>query len=271
MSARPLFVLSTGCLFHLPLGRVGGICAQAGFAGVEFIMTEACLRNPALAGPVLEDLLAPAHVVSVHAPFRGIASFGGLVGSWQAAVDLANVLPACRAVTFHPPGMGLTDMLGGLWLKSAEQPGKLLGARQDLRLCLETMPWSRTSPFARSQVDKLSATCLQKGLHLTFDTCHVGLSTRDMVPQLLGLPDGLLANVHFSDASGVTEHLWPGEGQLPLDEVLSALVEYGYDGLFTLEVTPQAFGRMSDAEIVDRLAALRERIESWWEPAREAV
>ena len=48
---------------------------------------------------------------------------------------------------------------------------------------------------------------------------------------------GMIKGLHVQDNDGITDqHLLPGLGQINWDNVLCALVDYGYDGDFTLEI-----------------------------------
>ncbi|HEX6468624.1 MAG TPA: sugar phosphate isomerase/epimerase [Streptosporangiaceae bacterium] len=90
--------------------------------------------------------------------------------------------------------------------------------------------------------------------HVTLDLSHTALSGSDAV----GMVDSLgerLAHLHLADGNGVPnrdEHLVPGRGRQPCEQVLEKLAAGGYHGHIVLEVnTRRAAGR---AERTDDLA-----------------
>ena len=51
------------------------------------------------------------------------------------------------------------------------------------------------------------------------------------------LPAGVIQGMHIHDNTGKwDDHMLPGTGVLDWDALLDAMVEYGYDGCFTLEL-----------------------------------
>ena len=73
------------------------------------------------------------------------------------------------------------------------------------------------------------------------------------------LPKGLIRGLHVQDNDGIRDqHLIPGLGKIDWDNVLQALVDYGYDGDFTLEV--QEFVKRMPVEATYEALALSAKI-----------
>jgi sugar phosphate isomerase/epimerase len=108
-------------------------------------------------------------------------------------------------------------------------------------------------PVVLGKMDALARFAAARGLGITLDTCHA-MRTGARGPDLLQsyhLVRPHLVNVHLSDwrdiGSGerrllqrslTANHLLPGHGQAPLQNLLQRLAADGYDGPVTLEVNP---------------------------------
>jgi sugar phosphate isomerase/epimerase len=270
----PVVVMSTGCLFHLPLPQIAAIAQAAGFAGLDLVMGSAKIAP----GPEVDAAHALCPVRVVHAPFRNWSAWGGHLNAWRAAVDLAGGLVCARNdnsvhVTLHPPAGTLRDAIQTRWFSRAVDLPRLLAAAPGVSLSLENLPWASNGSgglFAKDAFAELVADCLAKGLGLTLDVCHLGVSGRDVFTDLAKVPGGLLRHVHLSDAQGYTEHLPPGRGTLPLGPFLAELGVRGvggepFAGTVSLELDPaqlpdiQPGGDATD--VVRALEPLRQGME----------
>ena len=246
----PLVVMSTGCLFHLPLPQIARIAHAAGFAGLDLVM-----GSPRIApGAEVEAAHAICPVRVVHAPFRNWSAWGGHLNAWRAAVDLAGGL-VCAAndhsvhVTLHPPAGTIRDAIQTRWFSRAVDLPRLLAVAPGVGLSLENLPWASHlgggGLFAKDNLAELLAECRAKGLGLTLDVCHLGVSGRDVLADLAKVPPDLLKHVHFSDAQGYTEHLPPGQGALPLGPFLAGVGRLGFAGTVSLELDPSQLPDMT--------------------------
>ncbi|OGR38782.1 MAG: hypothetical protein A2051_10705 [Desulfovibrionales bacterium GWA2_65_9] len=279
--------MSTGCLFHLPLPQIAAIAQAAGFAGLDLVM-----GSPKIApGPEVEAAHALCPVRVVHAPFRNWSAWGGHLNAWHAAVDLAGGLVCAENghsvhVTLHPPAGTLRDAIQTRWFSRAVGLPRLLGVAPGVSLSLENLPWASNlmggggGLFGKDNLAELVAECLDKGLGLTLDVCHLGVSGRDVLGDLGRIPAGLLRHVHFSDAQGYTEHLPPGQGALPLGPFLAEIgrandagssgAGASFQGTVSLELDPsqlpdvQSGGQLNygNAPVVRALAVLRQGMVS---------
>ncbi len=260
----PQILLSAGCLFHLPLKLIARIGKEAGFAGMELIMNSPKL-DPDAGLQTISDTLP---IKSLHAPFRNWSAWGGHLASWKATTVLANTLPETDHITMHPPGSKLANMIQNRWFEKAYDLPLILDAKGRIQFSLENMPWAERSPFAKDPLERLMAQCRDKNVGLTFDVCHMGVSNRDVMEAISKVPLDLLYNIHFSDAKGYTEHLTPGNGDLPLNDFLRHLGRIGYDRYITLELEPAAFPDDLD-ETIRMLIAIRENMEAQLTLGRE--
>jgi len=258
-------VLSTGSLFHLPLPVIARVARAAGFHGLDLVM-----GSPAIApGAAVDEAHCLCPVRVVHAPFRNWSAWGGHKGAWCAAVDLARALLApandhAVHVTLHPPAGTLHDAVQTRWFSRAVDLPRLLDAPPGVSLSLENLPWAAGSAglglFSRDPLAVLIHQCQEKGLGLTLDVCHLGVSGRSVLDDLARVPVELVRHVHFSDALGFAEHLPPGRGELPLGPFLAGLGAAGYAGTVSLELDPAHLPE-DEAGLVRELARLRQGME----------
>ncbi|WP_457571337.1 sugar phosphate isomerase/epimerase family protein [Desulfovulcanus sp.] len=232
MAEQPSFLFSTGCLFYLPLSECAQIARDAGFDGLELILNHPDLLD-------IEKTLTQARgmpILSLHAPFRQWSLWGGHLRAWEKSVILGNKLPELKNITLHPPAFKLSQLTHFWWYaRTRNLPGDL---KADVGLSLENLPTVADSLFGRDPFKEHIEQCVNKNVNLTLDVCHLGVSKRDILQALDETPWDLLVNVHFSDARGLQEHLWPGQGELPLGDFVRSLKEKKYCNLLTLEVAP---------------------------------
>lgn len=106
-------------------------------------------------------------------------------------------------------------------------------------------------PAARELVQELDITMI-------IDTFHLALSDASM-EALRDLPPELIEVVHVSDALVSEEveqvidadRILPGEGGLPLDKYVSALLHAGFAGHFSVEVFHEKYGRRQPEEVAE--------------------
>ncbi|WP_462324655.1 sugar phosphate isomerase/epimerase family protein [Desulfoplanes sp.] len=254
---RPTFLLSSGCLFDRPLKEIARICTDAGFDGLELILSHPDM----LVAEKLRGQTGDCKIISLHAPFRKWALWGGHLHAWKKTIALGNHLEHGRHITLHPPHFRQGELSLFWWFRSSYDLPVDMEAGPKLRLGIENLPWSQQSPFARDPLTGLATLCAKKRTHMTLDTCHLGVSGYDILQAWERIPRCLVSNIHFSDASGIKEHLWPGTGDLPLFEFLALIARDGYTNNLTVEVTPAAF-RGQDP--VARLRDLREEMVSFF-------
>jgi|YelNatPaOPRAMG01_1025707.scaffolds.fasta_scaffold73787_2 sugar phosphate isomerase/epimerase len=114
-------------------------------------------------------------------------------------------------------------------------------------------------PF--NSLDQARALCERTGLKLVLDTFHLAVSqTHPKAIELL--PASLVGLVHLSDAVTVgkptfgklqdEDRVLPGEGGLPLHDILRALRKIGYDGYVCVEVFHPKYAQMDPQEVAEK-------------------
>jgi sugar phosphate isomerase/epimerase len=241
------FSFSTGTLYPLPLDTSLRLARDLGYDGVELaIGPEALYLGEARLRRAIERVGVPA--LSVHPPFATLPGWP----RWPSrrlprVVELARSLGAELAVThtlhFYDP-----NSPRNAHFSQAIRLGQAAGEGR-VTLTIENSQY--THRVARGRLAYLDHTrrlinyAHTRGCGLTFDTCHSGASHEDIL--LTGeqmLP--LLRNVHLNDMlwrnGRPHTHLAPGDGELPLRELLQRLAASGYDGLVTVELHPREIG-----------------------------
>ncbi len=237
-------LFSTGCLFYLPVKDIFELAGEAGFDGCELVVN-ANFNQPNYVDRVKECLeILP--VKSVHAPFIKMASWGNKINSLMLTVDVARQLHA-DIVNFHPPSWFHMEMQFYKWFSSVYDFQKELGC-EDIPLTIENMPLSgkklMLAPYVLNDYNDLVEFGVKKNLYFTFDTTHFATFENDVIAAFLTVfRTGRLKNVHLSDYQNSRSHLFLGSGELPIVKLLSTMMRLGYEGMITLEVSPNELPR----------------------------
>jgi sugar phosphate isomerase/epimerase len=230
--------MSTSCVFPLPTEASFELCQQAGFDGIEIMVTnDEVTQDPDRLLALSEKYSLP--ILSVHAPVLLLTHF-----VWgrdpkiklERSAELAASVGA-RTVVVHPPfrwQSGYADDFLAIVRSLSETSG--------IEIAVENMfPW---------KVARRSLTAYSPGWNptewdcdaVTLDFSHASLSGLDSLEMTKALGDRL-RHVHLCDGSGsgddgriFDEHLLPGHGKQPVAEVLSRLAAHGWDGSVVAEV-----------------------------------
>jgi sugar phosphate isomerase/epimerase len=142
----------------------------------------------------------------------------------------------CRDIVVHPvaPGQTADDPCRPGGLTAAVAALAEIGRRDDVRFLVENMSppmFGSDARVLRQAVDEAGG----RHVGLNYDSGHAMLAgdpvgaVRAMGPRLWG--------VHLHDNLGSKDdHMIPGTGCVPLEEIARALAEVGYGGIFMLEV-----------------------------------
>ncbi|MFO8014041.1 MAG: sugar phosphate isomerase/epimerase family protein [Phycisphaerae bacterium] len=142
----------------------------------------------------------------------------------------------CRDVIVHPVGPGETqdDAFRPDALRASAAGLARLSEAADVRFLIENMPppmFGHDAALLRQIVEEVDS----PHLGLAYDAGHAHVAgrpvavIREMGPRLWG--------VHLHDNAGdEDDHLLPGMGTLPFDDVAGALAEVGFAGTFMLEI-----------------------------------
>ncbi len=241
------YSFSTGTLYPLPLATSLRLARDLGYDGVELALgPEALYLGEAPLLRAIERIGVP--VLSVHPPFTSLPGWP----RWPSqrlprVVRMARALGAELAVT-HTLNFYDPDSPRNAHLSQAIRLGHVAGEGR-VALTIENSQY--TSRLARGHMAYLDHTqrlinyARTRDCGLTYDTCHAGASHEDVL--LTGeLMRPLLRNVHLNDMTWRDHrprtHLTPGDGELPLRELLQRLVASGYTGLVTVELHPREIG-----------------------------
>lgn len=128
-------------------------------------------------------------------------------------------------------------------------------------IALENMQYTGRPMYFLDSVRALVDFAGEHGCGITFDTCHSGANGEDLLATY-EIVRPLLRNLHLSDArrhgDGMRTHVMPGEGELPLRELLAQMSADGYDGLVTLELHPREVGYIGRRQQAQRLRQARD-------------
>lgn len=249
MAGSPTFLLSSGCLFTSGLELCARVAGESGFDGLELILNDPGMLDTAY----LREACDGTRILSLHAPFRSWAKWGGHLRAWEKTASLARDLGDPVNITLHPPALSLKQIPHFWWFTKSRDLGHDLGSA--VPLSLENLPLSGEGTGMEGDAwNAHLRMCTRRRTRLTMDICHLGVSRMDIMDCLKRTPPGLIANIHFSDCRGIQEHMWPGTGELDMDSFLSYLSSIGYKGLITLETGPDQLPE-GTVPITDRLSS----------------
>ncbi len=252
------------------------LAAEAGFDGVEVVLgPQTPLRRCEAMAAYADD--HGLRVLSVHESLlAGRLRRHSPAELVHRAVAAARCMDAQVAVV-HPPGTsGWRHPQAIAWLEA------LLLARDETDregLAVTVENAGHYAPEDRRRVlahlPSLVAFCGKHGVGMTLDTCHVG-STGESLGDAWGLAGPMVRNVHVSDyrdsfgtnGAGLAgklayEHLFPGEGELPLGAFVQRLASEAYSGLITTEVSMAGLGGWRPGRWSERLASLTSWLRRW--------
>jgi sugar phosphate isomerase/epimerase len=247
--------MSTSCVYPLGLEAGFRLAAEAGFDGVEVMVT----RDSATQSP--ERLLALSEtyglpILSIHAPVLLLTAF---VWGRDPRVKLERSAALAAAVgaptvVVHPPFRWQSG-----YAEQFESIVRDLRAERGVEIAVENMfPWKVAGKALAAYApgwDPVSLDCDA----VTLDFSHAALSGRDGLEMAMALGPRL-RHIHLCDGSGALdedkvfdEHLLPGHGSQPVAEVLDFLAASGWNGSVVAEINMRR--AHNDAE---RLELLRE-------------
>jgi len=230
-------------------------------------------RGTRHAASLATDLDLEIH--SVHPTPLGLSPRGRGVGRIRDAVR-AGLELGCSCVVVHVPEVSCwADPAGQRWLNAIKNCQELARGSAT-RITLENSG-VRREPGHEAVLGRLPALvnfAREHGLGITFDTCHAGSAGLDLLRAYDVVRDGVV-NVHFSDfrrlrrgaglgllSTFLAQHRMPGEGCLPLTDMVSRLAQDGFSGSTTVEVGAIALRAWSRGQLRRRLGHIVEYIRS---------
>ncbi|HLI50775.1 MAG TPA: sugar phosphate isomerase/epimerase [Thermomicrobiaceae bacterium] len=247
-----IIAFSTGSLTGVPLPTIFKLGRRAGADGVELMLTSRIAsRSPSHIRELEQRYDLP--VRSVHTIMRlQDASPEQLASDILQSAHFARSLLQCTVLVVHPPPVqSLHSAAANTWLAAIESA---LDLTEDLSLQVTVENVGRLSNDDPATFfdhpDRLLRLAQEWRLGITYDTSHAASREWEIVDTgARFLPH--LSNIHLSDYNRrsyrpglanafLRDHQIPGEGVLPLDDLLNRMATGGYDGLVTLELSPFA-------------------------------
>lgn len=156
--------------------------------------------------------------------------------SCQRVLDAAMLMGA-RTVTFHPSSIeGEQSEADERWPALFETLREISGYAEDrdIRIAIENFPAPFFGSDPREMHDKLVELAIPNvGMCLDLGHAFVG----GHLPGAIEDFGDKIFSIHASDNRGkVDEHLPPGRGDMPWDQVFESLRQSGYEGPFVVEV-----------------------------------
>lgn len=245
----PLYLLSGASLYFDSLERGFRLAAEVGFDGLEFSPTPAGVR----ATPSRLHALAQAHglqLASLHPATVPLPGWGFSPQALRRLARFAAELPGCRFIVLHTPASGRAPV---------ERFFRRLDALQEalagtaVTVALENRNRRPGEMLARfDSPEDWAALCRERGCGAVLDTAHASTLPVPLLEVYRAVREQLV-NIHLSDVvslgwwgrfsyprSTLGHHRPPGQGLLPLRELLGELGRDGYAGLITLELSPLA-------------------------------
>jgi len=142
----------------------------------------------------------------------------------------------CRDIVVHPVGPGDTenDTFREATLRGSAAALAEIAEAADVRFLLENMPppmFGQDARMLRALVDEIDS----PHLALTYDSGHANVVGRAV--EVIHEMGPRLGCVHLHDNDGsADDHLLPGMGTLPFEDVARALAEVGFSEAFLLEI-----------------------------------
>jgi len=203
------------------------------------ISAEEVLRTLTAAGLMPDSLHGYFSLEGFEGPPCDLSSSDAAL--WQASLDImqgearyARTL-GCRDIIIHPVPSGDTqnDAFREATLTESALVLAEIGREHDVRFLIENMP---PPMFGRAAaLRRVADAAASPHVGLAYDSGHATLAgdpigaIHAMGPRLWG--------VHIHDTYGTKDdHLIPGMGVVPFDDVARALAAVGYSGTFILEV-----------------------------------
>lgn len=244
--------LSTGCLYIYPLRSMFSIASECGFRGVELVVSpEVELRGGQYVRRLAESY--GLTIFSLHPPilpFPGWSDYRTVV---PGLIDLALEVRAGYVVMHPPNALSLADGRGQSYIEALTE-GLQRTEGTGLRIAIENRAFFRTQDrsYVLSDMRDLRAFADELDLPLVLDTSHAATTSYSLAETYHILADRLV-NVHLSDMrpppwplniyllhTYLKHHQIPGDGQLPLADLVGRLAADGYCGPITLEISPVA-------------------------------
>lgn len=235
------FLLTSGSFHALPLRKTFLLAQEAGFDGMNLMITKEFLGADETA--LVRDLQNIFPIDSVHVPFMALWGWGNPIEKIERTVRLA-IETGIPLVNFHPPGWLLMEIGFSAWFLGIRDFQKEVG-KGKVTVTIENMPRLQRyfcDPHLLSRIENLRRFLAERNLYLSFDSSHMGTKKSDFLEDFAILyRTGRIKQVQYSDYRDGREHLRPGSGCLPLPALLHFLAKERYAEGLCLELMQEEF------------------------------
>lgn len=246
------FLLTSGSFYTFPLQKTFELAKAAGFDGMNLMITSEFRGVDEVA--LVRGLQKILPVDSIHVPFIPLWGWGNHAEKIARTARLAAAT-GVPLINFHPPAWLLLEVSFSLWFLGIRDFQKEVGEK-GVGVSIENMPRLLRyccDPHLLAKTENLRSFLEQRNLYLSFDSSHMGTKKRDFLDDFSLLYDtGRIKQVQYGDYKDGQEHLKPGNGVLPLKQLLRALVEKRYTEGICLEMMPEEFPK-EEEQIVQTL------------------
>ena len=239
--------------------------AAAGAAGFKALEIWAAKMDAYLEDRSVEDLktlfdaanLLPASINSIEfITFRPPDEYEGIVARCRELCRLAQALGCDKIVVVPSP-----TPEGAAWDRIRDESVRVLRELSDVaaphgvQLAFEFLGFSWCSVRTLARCWEIVEETRRDNVGLVIDTCHfyAGGSTLDSIEQV---PPHKILIFHINDVEDRpletiedAHRLLPGEGVIPLDDILSRLRDTGFDGLCSVELFRPEYWERDPAEL----------------------
>jgi sugar phosphate isomerase/epimerase len=254
--SRAKVLLSTSSVYPETTASGFELAAALGYDGVELMVG----IDPVAADIDAVEKLRDYHgvpVLAVHAPCLLVTQGTWGNDPWEKLARSAEASQRLGAdtVVVHPP-----FRWQGTYASGFEAGIRRLNDDTGIRFCVENMyPWRTPVRNFKAYLPSWDPSALDYE-YLTLDLSHASTAKAQSLDLARSWGERL-RHVHLTDGSGsaMDEHLLPGQGDQRADEVLSHLVDIGFDGHVVLEVNTRTIGSRGAREhaLADSLTFIR--------------
>lgn len=248
-------ILSTGCLFHKPLGDTFWLAKKAGFDGIEVMVD----NNPDSQN--IKKIIGYAKkykipVLSLHMPLDKCAAFGDepqeIINSMVGIAQKLNV----KNIVVHPA----RKTIDGYYNKLKDAINSI---DNDVIITVENLP--DNGKYEKKMHNPVAlARDFRK---ICIDTSHLATTKLDF-RSAVSKTKKSISHIHFSDSNIVKQngfvtddHLPIGCGKLPLEWLVRQLKESNYKGMFCIELRPELFTGLSNKQTIKILNDIRAKYQ----------
>lgn len=274
------FLLSTASLYLHSLPQTFYLAREAGFDGLELSLSPAVIRL----APSCIQTLAQTHdllLASVHPPTVPLPGWGYKPEDYRRLAGLARALSDCRLVVLHvPDAPEEQDPAMQRFLQTLQVLQQAL-AGSCIRVALENRNRRQEDPLRPlDPPEPLLAFCQRHDCSIVLDTAHASTLPFPLLETYRVVRERLI-NVHLSDVkpggwwtrfsyprSVFSHHRPPGEGILPLPDLLAQMGQDGYQQWITLELSPVTLPIYNRHRTIERLQQSLQTCQRWISAAK---